>query len=95
VWAQKIQMNTDLDTVRAISKRPHTSPLVTVALRSDGSVESVTIDVSSGVTQVDETVRRIVETQRPYQRFSPALAAEFDVVEIRRTWHFDSAVRLD
>ena len=24
----------------------------------------------------------------------PALAREFDVVEIRRTWYFDSAIRL-
>jgi hypothetical protein len=30
----------------------------------------------------------------PYQAFSPELAREFDVIEIRRTWYFDVAVRL-
>ena len=94
-WARKIQANTPVETVREIAKQPHTAPLVTVAIRSDGSVESVTIEVSSGATQVDETLRRIVDGQKPYQAFEPELAREFDVIEIRRTWHFGSAVQLD
>ena len=69
-------------------------PLVTVAVRHDGSVESVTFVISSGVAEVDEAIRRIVESQRPYTPFPPALAREFDVIEIRRTWHFDMAIRL-
>ncbi len=93
-WARKIQFNTTLDTVRAVSQRPHTPPMVTVAMRSDGSVESVTIVSSSGVAEVDEAIRRIVEAQRPYPAFPPNLARAFDVIEIRRTWYFDSAVRL-
>ena len=93
-WARKIQLNTAIDTVRELAKRPHAHPLVTVALRRDGSVESVTFVVSSGVAEIDEAIRRIVQTQAPYQAFSPALAGEYDVIEIRRTWHFDSAVRL-
>ncbi len=68
--------------------------MVTVAIRSDGSVESVTFVVSSGVAEIDEAIRRIVESQMPYQAFPPALAREFDVIEIRRTWYFDTAVRL-
>jgi len=93
-WARKIQFNTPVDTVRDVAKRPHTNPMVTVAIRSDGSVESVTFVLSSGVAEVDEAIRRIVESHRPYPAFPPALAGEFDVIEIRRTWYFDSAVRL-
>jgi outer membrane biosynthesis protein TonB len=93
-WARKIQFNTPVDTVRDVAKRPHTNPMVTVAIRSDGSVESVTFVLSSGVAEVDEAIRRIVESQRPYPVFPPALARDFDVIEIRRTWYFDSAVRL-
>ena len=78
-----------------MAKRPHTDPMVTVALRSDGSVESVSIVHSSGVAEVDEAIRRIVQSQAPYQAFPPELARDVDVVEIRRTWHFDVAVRLD
>lgn len=63
-------------------------------MRSDGSVESVTFHVSSGVPQVDEAIRRIVHGLQPHAPFPPALAREVDVVEIRRTWFFDAAVRL-
>ncbi|MCC6197657.1 MAG: TonB C-terminal domain-containing protein, partial [Burkholderiales bacterium] len=93
-WARKIQMNTAIETVREIAGRPHQSPMVTVNVRSDGSVESVTFVVSSGVPEIDAAIRRIVEGQRPYQPFPPALAREFDVIEIRRTWSFDQAVRI-
>jgi TonB family protein len=93
-WARKVQFNTAGETVREVAKRPHTAPMVTVAIRSDGSVESVTFDVSSGVAEIDEAIRRIVESRRPYPPFPPALAREFDVIEIRRTWYFDTAIRL-
>jgi outer membrane biosynthesis protein TonB len=93
-WARKIQLNMTFDLVREALKRPYTDPLVTVAIRSDGSVESVTFVLSSGVPEIDEAIRRIVQSQVPYQAFSPLLAREFDVVEIRRNWHFDTAVRL-
>ena len=80
--------------MREAAKRPHTDALVTVAIRSDGSVESVSFVRSSGVAEVDEQIRRIAQGHAPYQRFPPGLAGEFDVIEIRRTWHFDTAVRL-
>jgi hypothetical protein len=94
-WARRIQFNTTFDVVREVAKRPHRDPLVTVAIRRDGSVESVTFVLSSGVTEIDEAIRRIVQSQVPYQPFQLGLAREFDVIEIRRTWHFDVAVRLD
>ena len=92
--ARKIEFNTTVAVVSEVAKRPHRDPLVTVALRRDGSVESVTFDISSGVTEIDETIRRIVQSQVPYQAFPPGLARDFDVIEIRRTWYFDVAVRL-
>jgi TolA protein len=93
-WARKIQLNTSVDTVREVAKRPHTDPMVTVAIRSDGSVESVSFVLSSGVAEVDEAIRRIVQGLVPYPAFPPGLARDYDVVEVRRTWHFDMAVRL-
>jgi outer membrane biosynthesis protein TonB len=93
-FARKIQLNTLVETVRMLAQRPHRPSMVTVAFRSDGSIESVTFVVSSGVAEVDDAIRRIVESHRPYPAFPRALAREFDVVEIRRTWVFDTAVRL-
>jgi TonB family protein len=93
-WARKIQFNTVVEAIRDVVKRPHTPSMVTVAVRSDGSVEAVTFVVSSGVAEIDEAIRRIVENHRPYPAFPRALARDFDVIEIRRTWFFDSGVRL-
>jgi hypothetical protein len=93
-WSRKIQLNMTFDMVREAAKQHHTDPLVTVAIRSDGSVESVTFVQSSGVAAIDDAIRRIVHSQAPYQVFPPGLAREFDVIEIRRTWYFDVAIRL-
>jgi hypothetical protein len=93
-WAQRFQFNTEVETIHEVAKRPHRDPLVTVAIRSDGSVESVTFELPSGVVEVDDAIRQIVERQKPYVAFPHALAREYDVVEIRRTWHFDTAIRL-
>ena len=94
VWSRKIELNMTVDTVREAAKQPHTDPVVTVAIRSDGSVESVTFVRSSGVPAIDEAIRNIVDTQKPYQAFPPGLAREWDVILIRRTWYFDTAIRL-
>ncbi len=93
-WARKIQLSTSVDTIREVAKQPHIKPMVTVAIRSDGSVESVNFVLSSGVAEVDETIRRIVQSHVPYPAFPPGLAREYDVVEVRRTWHFDMAIQL-
>ena len=93
-WARKIQLNMAIDMIRDLAKRPHTHPMVTVAIRRDGSVEQVTFVVSSGVAEIDETIRQIVQSLAPYPSFQPPLANEFDVIEIRRTWHVDTAIRL-
>jgi hypothetical protein len=93
-WAQRLQINTEVETIHEVAKRPHRDPLVTVAIRSDGSVESVTFELPSGVVEVDDAIRQIVERQKPYVAFPHALAREYDVVEIRRTWHFDTVIRL-
>ena len=93
-WARKIQFNTPIEIVREIAQRPHVNPIVTVAVRSDGSVESVAFEVSSGVADIDQAIRRIIRSHEHYQAFPPGLVRDYDVVEIRRTWHFDHAVRL-
>ncbi|MBI3348497.1 MAG: TonB family protein [Burkholderiales bacterium] len=93
-WARKIENNTGPDLLRDLTRQPHGDAMVTVAVRSNGSVESVTFVRSSGVPAVDEAIRRIVQSQENYPAFPPALLRDFDVVEIRRTWHFDTAVRL-
>lgn len=93
-FARRIQLNTPPALVRELAARPHQRPLVTVALRSDGSVEALTFVVSSGVPDIDEAIRRLVHEYAPYPAFPPGLSRDYDVIEIRRSWHFDAAVML-
>ena len=91
---RKIEFNQTFDLVRDAVKQPHAQPMVTVAIRADGSVEKVTFVVSSGVPALDAAIRQVIASQAPYAAFTPVLARQYDVVEIRRTWVFDTAIRL-
>ncbi|MCZ8234854.1 MAG: TonB C-terminal domain-containing protein [Inhella sp.] len=93
-WARKVQLNTPPETMRRLASLPHTPPLVTVAIRRDGSVESITFVIGSGVPAIDEAVRRIVQDQQPYPVFPTALAQDVDVLEIRRSWSFSTVLGL-
>jgi membrane protein involved in colicin uptake len=92
--SRKIHFNSASDAVFALAKQPHAPPMVTLAIRSDGSVESVTFVASSGVPAIDDAIRRIVQSQALYPPFPPGLTRDYDVLEIRRTWHIDTAIRL-
>lgn len=93
-WARKIQLNGAAELLRDAARQPHTDPIVTVAVRSNGSVESISFVRSSGVPALDEAITRVVRSQENYPAFPPALLRDYDVVEIRRSWHFDMAIRL-
>jgi outer membrane biosynthesis protein TonB len=93
-WRQKVELHAAVDALVAARSKAHVDPVVTVALRSDGSVESVVFDRSSGVPEIDEAIRLIVQTLSPYDAFPPDLANDYDVVEIRRVWTLETALRL-
>ena len=93
-WSRRIESSFTIEMWREAVKSAYTDPVVIVGVRSDGSVESVTFAKSSGVPAIDEAIRRVVDSQKPYQPFSPELARDYDVIEIRRNWSFDVAIRL-
>jgi len=93
--SRKIEKNMTFEMIRDVVKQPHNRPTVTIAIRSDGTVEKVNFVTSSGVAAIDEAIRKIIASQAPYGAFPPSLARQYDVIEIRRTWIFDIAIRLE
>jgi TonB family protein len=93
-WRQKIERNGALNYPRSWADAVRVDPLVSVAVRSDGSVEDVIIVSSSGRADMDEAVRRIVRVNARYSPFPPQIAERYDVIEIRRVWRFDDALKL-
>ena len=59
-----------------------------VAIRHDGSIETIEILASSGHAVLDEAAIRIVRMAAPYEPFPPELRATADRLEIIRTWKF-------
>jgi len=93
-WRAKIERNRDMNYPPSARTKPHEDPIVTVAVRNDGSLESVFIHRSSGLREIDDAVRRIAELYAPYGAFPPDLARVYDVIEIRHVWHFADTLRL-
>lgn len=93
-WRWKIERNGNLNYPSGARTRAAENPVVTVAIRRDGSVESVIIDRTSGLRDLDERVRRIVHLFAPYSVFPPDLARAYDVIELRLVWVFADTLRI-
>ncbi|MFC0252453.1 TonB family protein [Massilia consociata] len=91
---QKLERNAVLGGARFALRDVRVDPLVSLSLRSDGSVDDVTIVRSSGRPDMDEAVRRFVQLNARYSAFPPNVAARFDVIEIRRVWTFAEGLKL-
>jgi hypothetical protein len=91
---QKIERNAIVSQTQLSSQAAQTDPVVSIAIRSDGSIEDVTILRSSGRPDIDEIVRRIVRLNARYSAFPPNVAANYDVIELRRIWTFEGVLRL-
>jgi len=91
---QKLERNAVLGGARLALRDVRTDPLVSLALRSDGSIDAVTIIRSSGRPDMDEALRRFVRLNARYAAFPPNVAARFDVIEIRRIWRFTDSLKL-
>lgn len=78
---------------RARAERLEDRLVMTVAVRRDGSVESVVLNTPSRYEILNQAARRIVDLAAPYPPL-PRTADAIDVLHITRTWEFrNGAVR--
>lgn len=61
---------------------------LTISIRSDGSVENVEINKSSGQRILDAAAMRIVRLAAPYAPFPNEIRKDTDILSITRTWSF-------
>ncbi len=69
--------------------------LLTVSIRSDGSVENVELNRTSGNRILDAAAVRIVEMSGPFSPFPDDIRRDTDVLHITRTWSFTKANSLE
>ena len=88
-WRAKIERIGNLNYPEAArSLQLYGSLLLTVSIRSDGSVENVEINRSSGQRVLDAAAVKIVEMSAPFAAFPPDIKRDTDVLHITRTWMF-------
>jgi protein TonB len=93
-WRQKVQRVGDLNYPQAArDQRLYGTLVVTVAIKSDGSVERVEVNRPSGERILDDAARHIVRLAAPFAAFPPDIAKDTDVLHITRTWTFTPADR--
>jgi protein TonB len=69
--------------------------VLTVTIKSDGTVDKVEVNRSSGHKILDDAARRIVAMAGPYAVFPPDIRRDTDILEITRSWSFTSRDSLE
>ena len=87
-WARKVERLGSIPA-EALRLKLSTGPTLAVAIRADGSVQSITVLRSSGNTAIDEAARSMVEAAAPYAPFPPELRRQTSVLRIVRKWKFE------
>ena len=93
-WRQKVERIGNLNYPPAAKGKLYGKLVMTVAIKSDGSLERVELNRSSGHSVLDEAAQRIVKLAAPYAGFPDAIRRDTDIIEITRTWSFTGADQL-
>ena len=94
-WRLKIERVGNLNyPAAAREQKLYGSLLLTVSIRSDGSVEKIDINRSSGNRILDAAAVKIVEMSAPFAAFPPDVKRDTDILHVTRTWTFTKADEL-
>jgi protein TonB len=87
-WARKVERLGSIPA-EALKLNLSIGPTLAVAIRADGSVQSITVLHSSGHASIDEAARSMVQAAAPYAPFPPELRRQTNVLRIVRKWKFE------
>lgn len=92
-WRAKVERIGNLNYPEEAKRRGlRGNVMLDVAVKKDGSVDSVSVLRSSGYKLIDDAAVRIVHLAAPFAAFPPAIRAETDIIHITRTWKFNDAL---
>jgi protein TonB len=88
-WRQKVERIGNMNYPAAARDQKIYGQLrMTVSIKSDGSVENIEINKSSGSKVLDDAAINIVNLAAPYATFTPEMKRNTDILGITRTWTF-------
>ena len=88
VWKNKVEKIGALNYPAAARNGISESLVMTVILNDQGEVLDIKINKSSGVPQLDDAAKKIVNLGSPYSPFPPSIKEQVDTLQIRRIWRF-------
>ena len=95
-WVAKVERVGNLNYPLELKQRNIAGDLLmTVGVNVDGSVESINIQRSSGIAELDQAAMRIVRLAAPFSPLPEDISAQLDVLHITRTWRFSSGNRFE
>jgi len=94
-WRLKVERVGTLNYPEAAKGKLYGSLILTVTIKSDGSVDKIEINRSSGHTILDDAARRIVGLAGPFAAFSPDIRRDTDLLVITRSWNFTRSNNLE
>jgi protein TonB len=88
-WEAKIERTGNLNYPEVARKKGFSGSLtMNVGINADGSIYSIRITKSSGITALDDAAKRIVRLSAPFAALPADLLKELDVLAIPRVWKF-------
>ena len=87
-WRAKVERVGTLNYPEEAKGKLYGSLVLSVTIKSDGDVDKVEINRSSGHRVLDDAARRIVTMAGPYANFPADIRRDTDLLVITRSWNF-------
>jgi protein TonB len=95
-WVSKVERVGNLNYPSELRrKKLHGDLVLTVGINQNGTVESIDVMRSSGLSEIDQAAINIVQMAAPYSPLPDNISEHVDVLHITRTWRFETAFGVD
>ena len=90
-WVSKVERVGNLNYPSELRRQKlHGDLVLTVGINQNGTVESIDVMRSSGITDIDKAAIRIVRLAAPYAPLPDNITERVDILHITRTWRFET-----
>ena len=90
-WVSKVERVGNLNYPSDLRrKKLHGDLVLMVGIQQNGTVESIDVMRSSGISEIDQAAIKIVRLAAPYSPLPDNITDRVDILHITRTWRFET-----